>query len=338
MISKLYEKGKNYIKENWKMLLFFVAIFLLVSVPLPYYLYTGGGIIDISGRVQIEGGYESKGSFNFAYVSEVRATIPTYLLSYIIPSWEREKMESLQLSKNETEEDINYRNKLSLQSANQAAIEVAFQKAGKKFDLEAIHHYVNYISEESSTSLKIGDEILGMDGIKISSLSSLKEELNKREVGEQVTFQIKRHQKEEEATALIRSIDGQKMVGISFVDLYDYKTTPEVSLRFSESESGPSGGLMLALAIYNQLVEKDITHGKRIVGTGTIEPDGTVGPIGGVNYKLQGAVSAKADYFLVPEGENYDTCVKLKKEKKYEITLVKISTFDEAVTFLEHLK
>ena len=52
---------------------------------------------------------------------------------------------------------------------------------------------------------------------------------------------------------------------------------------------------MLTLAIYNSLVDKDITKGKKVVGTGTIEEDGSVGSIGGVKYKLNGAVRQKAD-------------------------------------------
>ena len=67
---------------------------------------------------------------------------------------------------------------------------------------------------------------------------------------------------------------------------------------------------MLTLAIYNSLVDKDITKGKKVVGTGTIEEDGSVGSIGGVKYKLNGAVRQKADVFLVPAGENYEEAFK----------------------------
>ena len=60
----------------------------------------------------------------------------------------------------------------------------------------------------------------------------------------------------------------------------------------------------------NNLTEEDITKGKKIVGTGTIEEDGSVGSIGGVKYKLNGAVRQKADIFLVPAGENYEEALK----------------------------
>ena len=48
------------------------------------------------------------------------------------------------------------------------------------------------------------------------------------------------------------------------------------------------------LAIYKELIEEDITHGLKIVGTGTIDELGNVGEIDGVKYKILGAVKNKA--------------------------------------------
>ena len=110
------------------------------------------------------------------------------------------------------------------------------------------------------------------------------------------------------------------------------------SFKFKPSESGPSGGLTLSLAIYNRLVNEDITNGLKIVGTGTIDMNGNVGSIGGVKYKLMGAVKAKADVFLVPSGENYEECIKVQKEKGYDIKIIGVTTFDEALEKLKELK
>ena len=111
-------------------------------------------------------------------------------------------------------------------------------------------------------------------------------------------------------------------------------TTPKIEIDYKASESGPSGGLMLALSIYNSLVKEDITKGRVIVGTGCIDEDGSVGSIGGVEYKLKGAVKNGADIFLVPNGENYEEAIKLKKDNDYKIKIKGISTFDEALEYL----
>ena len=90
----------------------------------------------------------------------------------------------------------------------------------------------------------------------------------------------------------------------------------------------------MSLSIYNKLVDEDITKGRKIVGTGTIDTDGNVGEIGGVKYKLLGAVKSKADIFLVPY-ENYDEAIRYKNENNYDIKIIKVATFDEALNTLK---
>ena len=94
---------------------------------------------------------------------------------------------------------------------------------------------------------------------------------------------------------------------------------------------------MLTLAIYSHLNQIDLTDGKTIVGTGTIDINGNVGEISGIKYKLIGAVNKHADIFLVPEGENYEEAKKVKKEKGYDIDLVPVETFDEALKYLKNM-
>ena len=91
---------------------------------------------------------------------------------------------------------------------------------------------------------------------------------------------------------------------------------------------------MLALEIYNQLIEEDITKGIKIAGTGTIDSDGNVGSIGGVKYKVAGADSDDAKIFFVPI-ENYEEAIKTKKEKKLDIEVVKVGTLVDAINYLE---
>jgi PDZ domain-containing protein len=67
---------------------------------------------------------------------------------------------------------------------------------------------------------------------------------------------------------------------------------------------GPSAGLMFTLTVYDAVTPKDLTMGRVIAGIGTIDLDGTVGPIGGVKQKVAAAEGAGAQYFLSPP-ENY---------------------------------
>ena len=93
---------------------------------------------------------------------------------------------------------------------------------------------------------------------------------------------------------------------------------------------------MTALTVYSYLTDTDLAKNKTVVGTGTIDKDGNVGEIGGVKYKLIGAVKNKADIFLVPNGENYEEAIKVKKEKNYDIKIVGVSTLKEAINELKN--
>ena len=92
---------------------------------------------------------------------------------------------------------------------------------------------------------------------------------------------------------------------------------------------------MLALTIYNKLTPEDITKGKKIVGTGTIDIKGNIGQISGIEYKLKGAVSQKADLFFAAHGKNYEEAINLKKKYNYKIPIIGVSTFDDALNYLE---
>ena len=95
---------------------------------------------------------------------------------------------------------------------------------------------------------------------------------------------------------------------------------------------GPSAGLMFALTVYNMLTPTDLTGGRKIAGTGTISPDGKVGPIGGVTQKVAAAEAVGAEYFLSP-AENYPDALAVAKR----IKVVQVTTIDEAIAFLQGL-
>ena len=95
---------------------------------------------------------------------------------------------------------------------------------------------------------------------------------------------------------------------------------------------------MLTLTIYNAISGEDLIKGRNIAGTGTINLDGTVGEIDGVKYKLMGAVKVNADIFIAPSGDNYEECVKLKRDNKYKIKIIGVSTIEEAIEKLENLE
>lgn len=337
MLTKLYEKTVIFIKENYLWLLFYVLFIAVMLYPLPYYIYTGGGMIDIDDKIEIENSTDSTGSFHMCYVSEIQATIPTYLLSYLVPSWDLVSKNDVTLTEEETKEDVLLRDRIYLMEANQSAILTAYSYANSFYQIDRIHPYIIYIDENSNTNLKIGDEIVEIEGISISNTEDVTSILENKKIGSRIHIKVLHNNEEVTRYAVVQEIDGMKKIGISIQTVFDYDTNPEIEFHFSNSESGPSGGLMLSLAIYDKLVEEDITKGYKIAGTGTIDNNGKVGSIGGVKYKLKGAVDKKADIFLVPNGENYEECIALQEKYHYDIKIIGVDTFEEAIASLKEM-
>ncbi len=113
---------------------------------------------------------------------------------------------------------------------------------------------------------------------------------------------------------------------------FDYKPPFPISIETNKISGGPSAGLIFTLTVYNSLAPINLTGGRRIAGTGTINLDGSVGPIGGVKQKIFAAEAVGATYFLCPV-ENYADAVSVAKT----IKVVKIATVEQAVDFLRSL-
>ncbi|GAA0486675.1 S16 family serine protease [Streptomyces sp. NPDC046215] len=119
---------------------------------------------------------------------------------------------------------------------------------------------------------------------------------------------------------------------------YLRKSPDEVKVRLSSGDiGGPSAGLLFTLGIIDKVDGDgrggDLTGGRTIAGTGTIEPDGTVGAVGGVPLKTQAAKRDGATVFLVPKSECSEAQANLPKG----LRLVPVTELKDAVASLRAL-
>ena len=338
MFNNIYVKIKNILKDNYKELIFLISFYIIMTFPLPYYIYIGGGTINLDNRYEIANANEINGSYNLAYVSELKATTATYLLSFIMPNWAKMNVEDFKATTTENINDIEKRNKIALESANQTAVILAYKKAGKECNIIKTNNYITYIDEKVNANVKVGDILIKADGIIINDINDYRDIIAKKEVNDTIKLTLLRGKKEITTDIKIQMINNTKITGLGINVIHEYTTSPSISFNFKEHESGSYGGLMVTLSIYDSLTKDDLSNGLKIVGTGTIEPDGTIGEIGGIKYKLLGAVKAKADVFLVPEGNNYDEVQKIQKEKNYNIKIIMVKSLDDAIEKLKNLK
>jgi Predicted secreted protein containing a PDZ domain len=338
MVNNIYVKIKNILKDNYKEIIFLILFYIIMSFPMPYYIYIGGGTINLDNRYEIENDNKINGSYNLAYVSELKATTATYLLSFVMPNWDKVSVENYKATTTENIEDIEKRNKIALESANQTAVILAYKKAGAECNITKTKNYITYIDEKVDANIKVGDILTKADGIIINDINDYKDIIAKKEVNDKIKLTLLRKNKEITTDIKIQMINNTKLTGIGIAVVYEYNTSPSITFNFKEHESGSSGGLMVALSIYDSLTKEDLSNGLKIVGTGTIESDGTIGEIGGIKYKLLGAVKAKADVFLVPEGSNYEEIKKIQEEKNYNIKIIMVKSLDDAIEKLKNLK
>ena len=304
---------KTFFKENWKFLIFLLLFYLVMSYELPYAIYAPGGAINMSERVKGDNLYSEEGSISMTYVNMIKATVPYYALSHVIANWDLVPKNTVTYDNTSLKDTVEI-DKIYMQEAISNAQKVAYDNAGIKYTIKNSKNLVTYISTKSDTQLKYGDEILSIDDVKVNTLKDMQNYISTKNIDDKVTIKYLRDGKENSNTVTLIDLNGEPKVGISIATVNEYSTNYNIEVKTKSSESGPSGGLMTALEIYNKITVEDITKGHKIMGTGTIELDGTVGEIGGVKYKLMGAVSKGADIFICPY-ENYEEALKVKNEK-----------------------
>jgi len=334
MINKLYSKIKKFIKENIVYIIIFVIFTVILNMPIPYYINSPGGLINVSDKVIVNAKDESSGSFNLTYVSEVKGNVFTFLLSKVIHDWDLVSIKA-ETTTTDNLETKKVRNKILLNNSLNNAYYVANNELGNKVEILNTNFYVLYIDENANTNLEVGDVIKEVNGIKIKTLDEYSKIINNSKIGDTIELKVVKDEKEKNKYVEVNSIDGKKNTLIYIICDYDMKMN-NVSFNFSKGESGPSGGFMIALSIYDKLNNVDLTKGKKIAGTGTIDLDGRIGEISGVRYKIIGASENDADIFLCPK-ENYKEAKEVVQEYNLDIKLVKIEKFSDAIKYLSEI-
>ncbi|MFB7181598.1 PDZ domain-containing protein [Streptomyces sp. NPDC056257] len=193
--------------------------------------------------------------------------------------------------------------------------------------------------------LHAGDVIKAVDGAPVTAPEDVAKLVTKHKPGEPVEFTIvpaaeaaeaakANHEPAGSSKVTINAGkaegDGHAIVGIRAGSDHTFPFTIDIKLA---DVGGPSAGLMFALGIVDKLTPEDLTGGKFIAGTGTIDDAGKVGPIGGIQMKTIGARQAGAEYFLTPA----ENCASAATNVPDGLTLVKVSTIGDATKALEKI-
>lgn len=234
---------------------------------------------------------------------------------------------------NKTIEQVNQQNTKDFQDS-QSAAEIAA--------LRYLHYpnvvFVGTIAADSPSYdvLQPQDQIVAVDGTRVTDFSSLQAALKDTSPGQVAAVTVLRGTKSVAVKVKLAAnakVGKQGFLGIGAVPRPKAPFTISISLA---NIGGPSAGLMFTLAIIDKLTPGDLTAGRYIAGTGTMETDddkGTVGIIGGILLKMIAARNAGATVFLVPAGN----CTEALTRVPAGLRLAKVATLDDGVAALKTL-
>jgi Lon-like protease len=324
-----------------------IALLMIAGIffSLPYYVSKPGLAKELAPIIQVEKGSHGKGSFMLTTVRMGRANIYSYVEAKLFDYVELYPLEDI-LHETETQEEYNARQLHMMAGSKLNAIEVAYKKAGYPVEYKYKGVYVVQVvpGMPAEGIILAGDRIIKVDGQKFASSESFIEYVGRKKSGEQLELTIKRNEDTKQVKVIVQPFktDPKKVgIGISLVDDKEIIVDPEVTVKTDEI-GGPSAGLMFALEIYDQLLEDDYTKGYKIAGTGTIDSEGLVGPIGGIDQKIVAADKAGAEIFFAPnekgiDESNYKLAVKTAREIDSNMKIVPVDVIDDAINYLQKL-
>jgi Lon-like protease len=319
-------------------------------IRVPYDTLAPGGTLNLETRVSVKGikTYPAHGNVMLLFVRErAHVNLWSWLQAKLDPDIDLVKQESVNGGSTQQEQDLQ--DVCDMSQSQDAARVAALTALGEHvavlpglsiFDLPAeyatagpgkttvIHKY------PAISVLRPCDLILSADGHTLKRPDDLSPIVKAHAVGTSVVLGILRAGQHQTVRVPVIDDNGTHMIGVALTPRY--KLPLNIGLDTSDV-SGPSAGLAMALAIIDVLTPGELTGGKRVAVTGTIDPTGRVGEIGGLPQKAVAARASHAQIFIVPACSD-DPCRKdlatARKRIGKNVELAPVSTLADALKVL----
>ncbi|NBK07559.1 PDZ domain-containing protein [Enterococcus asini] len=339
-----------------RLLIIFLALVVVacVVVPIPYYIEEPGETIDLKELITVNNQKNNdKGSFSLTSVGIRRATVFSALKAKTEPFHEIISMD--ELTGGASDDEYMQIQEFNMETSQNFAIEQALKLANKSYEMDYKGVYVLGVEDNSNFAGKIsvGDTVTKADGKSFTSSEEFMKYVKAQKVGQKMTVTYIHDDKVKEATEKLIKLPTDKKpgIGITLTDHTEIDSQDEVKIDAGDI-GGPSAGLMFTLEIYEQLSDKDLRQGKKIAGTGTINSDGEVGRIGGIDKKVASAAASGNQIFFAPNDEitkemkkaqpgiksNYEEAKAAAKKLKTDMKIVPVKTVQDALDYLAKMK
>jgi PDZ domain-containing protein len=312
-----------------------IVVAALALVPLPWVELAPGPALDVRSRLEVDRppAHEPSGHLLLTTVLLGDATSFDAVDALVDPHRELVARQDV-IPPGVNEGDYLAAQQQVFVESGQVAAAVAAREAGLPVTVTGGGAVVAAVATGSPADGKLreGDVITAVDGRPVHLASDLVSRLAAVGSGTVVTLTVRRAGRARSVGIRLRRASqlGRPRLGVAIETLDLRVRLPfHVGIRGNDI-GGPSAGLMMALTVYDLLQPTDLTRGRTIAGTGTIDVDGRVGPIGGIREKVVGARRAGATLFLAPVSEAGDA----RDAAPKGLRVVPVSTFDEAVAAL----
>ncbi len=297
--------------------------------------------------------YDSDGAFLFVTIRQPELSILSWLMfrnEDII-----EPRTYTEVYGDGTPQQQSRRGQRQMVSAKSAAEYVALTKLGYPIELVPGEIIIESIicleaNEEgdecvreapSGKVLKADDKLVELDGQPIENVDDIGPILRSHQAGDLVPVKYERVDEDGVQSGeieVIASPDGDDRVIVGF---YPVDTTQVGDLPFpvkinTDDIGGPSAGLAFTLTLIDEITPGDLTGGKKIAVTGTMNVNGAVGAIGGLLQKASAVEQSGTDYFLVPAAQSQEELARIAEEVP-RLTVIPVATLDEALAALAEL-
>ncbi|WP_322763365.1 PDZ domain-containing protein [Frankia sp. Cr2] len=320
-----------------------VLVVMGLWLPVPFVMLSPGPVTDTLGRpdgkplIEIVGRetYPTSGKLELTTVEEV----PKLTALDAVRGWfdgERAVVpRELVQPPGTSDEQVRQENTAAMIDSQDQATSAALGELGiTPTGTSVVVHEIIDASSPAAGKLFAGDVIVAVDGVAVATPQQLQDAVLRVRPGQPVTISYIRDgaapTQTSITTAAARNDSGRPVIGITTTERQNYPFTVEIKLT---DVGGPSAGLMFALGIVDLLTPGQLTAGRTIAGTGTIDASGTVGPIGGIQQKLLGARRSGAVVFLVPAAN----CPDARESAPAGLRLVRVETLKGAIDDLKAL-
>jgi PDZ domain-containing protein len=324
---------------------FFVGLAVMVLgsvINLPYAVMSPGPTVNTLGTLEgqdlplisIDGlkTYPAEGTLNFTTVSVAGGPgfpvdVWTVLGAWLDPDRDVFPVDDV-FDPQASEEQVAEENAIQMEGSQQEATAVALRALGHDVPTHVVIAELLEVSKAKDV-LEAGDRLVTIAGVPASDADKVREAIQTVEPGETLPVEVSRDN--ETLELVVPTIEGQEgKTALGVLLRLDHDFPAKVSISAGEV-GGPSAGLMFALGIYDKLTPGSLTGSKEIAGTGTIDDDGIVGPIGGIKQKLAGAREDGAEFFLAPA----DNCSEVRGNIPDGLEVFRVASFDEARVVVE---